>query len=340
MQYKEKYKKCKEVFKIFNKMALFDKYSTSNLFYLSNTKSRAIALFSNMIFKNSYGLQFFFNKKGFNYLHDSFTSINGFSMNHYFTETVFLIFAAKSDLLPSDIKYLKDNGIKIFAKNNFIPYVFKEGYGLNYPTHKEFNLILEYLYFLLSFIENESNDIDMAFSEDLLAVGIFNEEERTYDTNYIPMINLESFDKNKPVNKDFVLDNNNLNYIDTTCHLIHSYLPLEKKRKDPYPSILLICYESTELYTYNILFCKPENVVDVVYGFLDEELKKNGIPTSMKINDRKLYSHLYNTLTELNIEVEFERENDFINDIIYDILSNELDEDGNITNELDSKLVS
>lgn len=303
----------------------FEQFNSENFFYLFDFKSRGVLFFSERFFNDSFGIQIFFDDSGLNYLHDALTSKNGFSINHFFSNAVLLAVVQKADLLEDDIDFLHQQKLKA-VETNYIPYRFKEGYGLDYLSLKELDQVLNYLYYLSSLLENEKNDIIDAFDAEKIVLSFFNPNDLIYEVRYVGMLNLEKFPAKSKKNQSFIDDNCMLGFSNDTCSLCHAYLPIKKTAKASYPSILMLYSEEKKSYEYQLISCNPSRICDYVYGFLDDYFKKNGLPGTLKINHRKIFSSVYKTLTELNMDVFFERENDACDECMYELIEKLIDE--------------
>lgn len=324
-EYRGKLLELKRVMKQFISKGYFELFHSENLFYLLDFKSKAVLFFSERFFNNSFGIQIFFDDSGLNYLHDAFTSEDGFSVNPFFSNAILLSVVPKGDLIEDDKQYLHQNKLRV-TEQNFIPYRFKEGYGLDYLSLKELDKVLDYLYYLSSLLSNEKEDVIKAFEEQKMVFSFFNPEELVYEVRYSGMVNLESFPAKHAKNQDFIADNQLLNYTEDHCYLLHAYLPINKKSKDPYPSILMLYSEQKKSYRHQLIFCKPNRICDYIYAFLDDYFKENGIPTVITINDRKIYRWVQQTLQALNMEVYFKRENQEPDELVYELFEKILEE--------------
>lgn len=302
----------------------FEKFHSENFFYLFDFKSRGVLFFSERFFNESFGIQIFFDDGGLNYLHDALTSKNGFSINHFFSNSVLLAIVQKDDLLDDDIAFLHQQKLKA-VETNYIPYCFKEGYGLNYLSLKELDRVLNYLYYLSSLLENEIDDVVNAFEEEKMVLSFFNSKDYVYEVRYVNMLNLEKFPSKSKKNQSFIEDNMALYYSDDTYHLCQTYLPIKRTDKGSYSSILMLYSEQKKTYEYQLISCSPSRICDYVYAFLDDYFKLNGLPSTIKINHRKIFSVVYKTLIELNIDVSFERENNECDELLYELIEKLID---------------
>ena len=326
MRYIEKYKEAKAIMLKMIKKGYFDKFASRDIFYLFDEKSRGVSIFSERIFNESYGIQFFFGMKGINYLHDALSSKTGFAINHFFSETVLMAIVKKADLSLEDVDYLHRNKLRI-CENNLIPFAFREGYGLGYLSNKQLGIVINYLYYLMSLIDNEMTDILENFSNSKMVLALYDTKQFLYEVRYVNMVNFEMLPNSKPINKDVVAEYEGSVYTDDICHFLHCYLPLEKEESKPFPSILLAYYENKDSYEFEIIDCEPKQITEYVYGFMDNCFKKKGLPTTVVLNNRQIYSMTNKTLKALNIDVQFERENEMVDSLFYDIIEEKITEE-------------
>ncbi len=328
MRYIGFYKEAKAIILKMLKAGYFEKFNSHNIFFLLDEKSRGISVFSEKILNETYGIQFFFGMNGINYFHDVLNSKTGFAVNHFFSESILMAIVKKADLSLEDRKYLHENEVRVY-ENNLIPYVFKEGYGLSYLANKDLEIVVDYLYYLLSLIKNEKNDLIGYFRNFKLVMAFYDTKQFSYEAKYanVDLVNFEVFPKSKPLNKDIVSEYEDSVYTDDICYFLHCYLPLKKEDDEPFPSILLTYYEKKDVYNFEIIDCEPKHITDYVFGFMDRCFKKNGLPITVVINNRQIYSAINKTLKALNIDVQFKRENERVDNLFYDIIDEKINEE-------------
>ena len=318
LNYKEKYSELKKGIRKLISLKCFEKFNSNQFFYLLDRKNRAGIYFANENLYDSFGMQFFFNEQDLNYLYDTYTTKDGFSLLYFFVSMTYISMLSKKDLSHNDIAYLKKHQIGIKKENNLIPRVFKEGYPTEYASSTHLTLLIDFIYYLTSLISNEMKEIEQNFAEDKMVLAFFDTQNFVYEVKYSDMINLEPSYRFKKVNDSFVSEEKNLNYLDDTIYLSHCYYPNESAKE--FSSILLLYSQKTERYHYEIITCDPKHIIDFVPGFLDEYFKKTGIPMNFVMNHRKIYMQMRKTLEFMNIDVRFKRETEFIDFLFYDII--------------------
>ncbi len=318
-EYRAKYLEIKRLFKKFVSKGYFEIFNSENLFFMADSKMMCIAFFAEKVFHNSYGIQFYFNQDGLNYLHDAYTTTTSYAINPVFSETTVVCFASRDDLLPEDIDFLHRQKLNVMSSNNLMMYRFKAGYRNRYLTSKELDGILDCFYYLSSLISNEEEDLEKAFEQDKMALAVFNNKEMLYEIRYTDLFNLERFPKNHPCNDEFVTENQQWKFTDDTCYLVHSYIPTNRVRQKFYPSILMMYSEQKNDYVYQIISCLPTKICDYVCAFLEDYFRKYGRPNKIVIDSRKIYAYLYETFKKLSIDVVFKRESELLEESIIEM---------------------
>lgn len=322
LRYSDIYHLVKKEIKALIKKGCFDEYIATDLFYLQDEKSQAVFVFNENLKFSSHGMQVFYNSKGLNYLNDVLTTQDGFSANYFFSECIYIAYVDKAMLDEESRSFLRRNNLRIVEKNLLV-YQFKEGYGVSFCSLEILEILLKYLEFISSLIRNEKEEINLAFEKYYICHAKFNTSEYTYEVEYVDYVDFSTFPALKKTNDVFVNQFQNQSYVNDTCYFFHSYLPLEQISVDGLPSILLIYYENLQQYRYQIFYCKPEKIDQFAYNFLEEQFTNLGLPTSLILNHRKLYSLLKRTMVKLNIDYHYKREVDKIDDLFLDIFHNE-----------------
>lgn len=328
IEYRMRLLELKKLLKKFIKKGYFKLFDSMDLFYLFDPTSRSILFFSDRIFNDSFGMQFFYGDAGINYLHDAFTTKDNFAINPFFVDTILLSMVSKKDIIPEDVEYLHRYKINI-TELNFIPYRYQEGYPIRYLNIKELDIVLKYCYYLDSLIENEKDDIIKAFAKEDIVLSMFHPKEYLYEVRYGTLANIETFPKKRKANQQFILDNQLLPLKEDTWHLLHAYLPNDSDNKQPYPTLLMLYSEQQDQFVHQVISCKPKKIVDYIEAFLDDSFKEHGLPTNLVINHRAIFSYMFETLKGLNIDVSFARENKELDEKIYDLFEDILAGDGN-----------
>ncbi|MDE7106305.1 MAG: hypothetical protein K2O22_03980, partial [Anaeroplasmataceae bacterium] len=226
-----------------------------DLFYLIDSKSKGIAIFQDRLMGNSYGLQLHFGDAGINYLYDSYMTNTGLMLNSVFANMMTISMVAKEDLIPDDIAFLKKHKIRIQAKNNLIPCLFQEGHDYSYLSIKNMQDAIRYIYYLLSLIRNEREDILKAFSEEQLVLAAFDSVHGYYEVRYTADITLGTMPRFKKSNSEFVLEYQGKTYVDETLYISRYYSPVKVEKTAYYESVLFAYLEPKGSYNLYRICC-------------------------------------------------------------------------------------
>ncbi|MDE5715542.1 MAG: hypothetical protein K2I42_05350 [Anaeroplasmataceae bacterium] len=322
MIYHDVYTSLKKVIKSFIKKGYFEEYTAVDLFYLEDENSKAVLVFNENLKFSSPGMQIFYNQKGLNYLNDVLSTQDGFSANYFFSDCIYITLVDKNMLDQESRLFLKNRNIRI-ADKNLLVYQFKEGYGVSFCSVEILCILEHYMEYIYSLIRNEKEDIDMAFEKYYICHAKFNTDEYTYEVQYPEYIDFSSFPGLKKVNEAFLDQYQDRPYVNDTCYLFHSYLPLEHVDREGLPSIFLVYYENLNQYYYQIFHCRPEKSHMMVFQFLEEQFDRYGMPTTLTTNHRKIYSYIKRTMVKLNIDIHFKREVEKVDDLFLEIFHNE-----------------
>ena len=316
---KEDYLDCRKILKSFDKNEYWTKFSSADIFYIINGKNKALFTFVEQFFGDSFGCQLFFNNKGFNYVHDILTVNSENVMTLCDCDCLCCLLVNKDELKEEEKAYLKKNKIKIMKTHNLLIYRFEEGHIQRPANKKEIGLLLDYLSFLKSIINNELEDILEAYRNGNVAFTLMDNVNYEYSIIYRPLPNLETFPKQTKVNQQLVDEFKNKVYIDDDCYVFTSYAPTAVKETGVRPLMLSFYYSNSSKVEYHYIIDSPKEYKEKIFGILYNVLENNDIPCKMIFNNRLIYTYLVKTLKSLNVECEFTREN-----VDADIVINEL----------------
>lgn len=319
--YTEKYKELRQLIKKIRDKKCFEIFTTTDFFYFMDEKNRGVLVFSDYLMNHRYGFQLFLNNSGLNYLHDLLTVRNETHLGYLNSDCIALSLSSRKDLIEEEIQFLRKNNIRIQQENNLIPYRLKEGIGKQIASKVDLDIAIQYIQYTYALISEEFNDIIEAFNEGKVVVSIFDNVEYRYSIIYRNLPLLETFPKQKAIEKEFVSDFTNSVYVDDVCHLIHTFVPYRSSGVF-YESLLIAIYESKEICEYQFMEIDPSQIDKYLLGFLHSVFTKHGLPTSMMFNHRKIYTSLLKTLKAMNIEVSFNRDDDVADETIYQLLLN------------------
>ena len=140
------YLECRDIIKTFLKKDYWNHFTSADVFYIVDNKgNRSMITFLDAFFGESFGIQLFNNRDGFNYVHDIFTIDNPDIITIGDCDSICAVLVSKKDLKPHEIKYLKDKKVRIRENNNLILYRFEKGYAHRLASKKEEREITEYL---------------------------------------------------------------------------------------------------------------------------------------------------------------------------------------------------
>ena len=324
MTYKECYMELKKAMKHLQDLHAFEQYNYMNLFYLLDEKSKGIVIFSDHLMGEASGLQIHFDDSGINYLYDSYMSTTGLVLNCVFADMITVALLSKESLTEEDKEYLKKHKIRISAKN-LIPCEFKEGYDYSYLTIKKIKQVISYIYYLISLIKNEHDEMLNCFENTDLVLAAFDTTKNLYEVKYTGDLALGSMPRLKKVNQEFIKEYEDATYEEDICY-ISRYYALEKvPSKEYYRSILFGYYSNKDTYIINAIDCKPTQIGEYLVGFMDELFKENHLPTKVVFNERRMFAELYKTLKGLHIDVNFQREDEQIDTMFFEIIRDNQD---------------
>ena len=317
----DNYRDCKKIMKEFIKKEYWTKFSSADIFYILEGRNKSLFTFVEQFVNESYGVQLFFNANGFNYVHDILTVNSDNVISLVDCDSICAIFASKSDLKPHEIKFLKDNKIRITENNNFLVYRFEPGYNYRLANSKEYSLLLKHLEFISSIISNEEVELVEEFKNGHTAVAVMDMKELQYSIVYRPLPYLETLPKKLKENIGFVEEFNNNTYIDDECYCFSVYTPLVIKETSVRPIVIYFYFPKLKKHYFKYILDAPKEYKNCIFGILYDVFHEIGKPIKMIFNNRLIHSFLYKTLDKLNIECDFLREEVRVDDNVNDLVS-------------------
>lgn len=316
------YKEIRLIINNFIKKDYWKSFCSADIFYFDDSKKKKTMItFIDSFFGESYGIQFFINTDGFNYVHDIFTSKNPDMISIGDCDSICAILVSKENLTDDDKKFLQDNKARIKEENNLIIYRFKKGYAQRIANTSELKMVLEKLSYLSSIISNEYNEILDAFKEGLSVVSYVDLEQYLYHVSYLPLPFLEKNPKFKPINNDFINEYKNKPFINDECYLFTSYLPIIIKETGVRPLLLYFYFNNSNKSFLKFIVDEPRTYYDYIFGILDDVFLNVGKPTKITFNNRDFYYYSAKTLNMLQIECERTDNNDYVDDNISNVIS-------------------
>lgn len=327
---KEQYLLCRKIMKDFIKKEYWTVFSSADIFYVSEGKNKVLFTFVEQFFEDSFGCQLFFNYKGLNYVHDVLTAESPDVVTIYDCDSICAIFVDKCNLKEEEIKFLKDNKIKIMQEKNLFFYRFEQGYKQRLCNDKEIKIYLTYLELISSIISNEYNDIIEAFENTYATVIIMDKQNFEYSIIYRPLPYLETIPRAMKANVEFADEFKNGTYINDDSYFFTSYVPVVVKETNIRPLIIYCYFPKLNRHYFKYLINEPKEYKNLLFGILYDVFTEIGVPVKMIFNNRDIYSLLRKTLDLLNIDNVFLREDyktdSNVNDFLTKIYQSNQDE--------------
>ncbi len=305
------YRDIKKLYKQIMDLKPFEKYGRNDCFHFMDEKSQGMTIFSDMVWKGHPGIQMFLNKPGLNHVHELVTCPNSYGFDRAFANLKAVTMLPKEELDEMDRRFLKKMKANVTA-NNLILIILKEGYGFTQPNKTDLTEIHTFLNYVYSVIKNDEDQLKEIFNNELMALGVFNNNEYTYNVVPLPDISFETMPSIKKVNEPFVEEASSYNYINEKCHIGRLYIPIKEKENDFFTSVVFMYYQNQNKWFTNLIDCKPEKIGEYMFAYIDDVFKHNGMPDEIEISDRYIFAGISKTLNKLNITTTFLREeNDF-----------------------------
>ena len=331
------YKQIREIINKFIKKDYWNEFSSADIFYFDDSKKKKTMItFIDSFFGEAYGIQFFINKDGFNYVHDILTCQNPDMISIGDCDSICAVLSSKEDLTPTDIKFLKSCNARIKEENNLLIYRFKKGYAQRLANLEELNMVLSRLDYLGCIIANEYVDIKAAFENGYLAIAYVDLEKYLYHISYHPLPFLESNPRVKPINENFVNEYKDSTFINDECYLFTSYLPIIVKETGVRPILLYFYYADSGKTFLKFIIDEPKTYYDYIFGILDDVFIKVGKPTKMIFNNRDFYYFTKKTLSSLQIECVKTDNNEYVDENISNVISRVFEKTGDDVIEKES----
>lgn len=319
---KEIYKTICRITKEFLKKGYWATFSAENIFYLVDEKKQVVCSFIDSFGNEVYGIPFYFGDDGLNSLYDMFSVENDYSVSiadHCCTN---IMICKKEALLPEEVQFIRNNDMNVMKDNNIIVRTFKRGYASRIANEREGELILQSLDYLKSLIQNEGNDLINSFKEDKQACAFFNNETMEYQVVYNVLPPLEKPYRKVMWSKDIITELKTFTQTDDTCYLTVRNIMVPIKINDTSQKVLplLACYsDDNGVIKMNTIISIPNHYSVYLIGFIEEIFSSRGLPSSLIINDRKLYYAFYRLFEEIGVNLVFKRENPILDELLYNL---------------------
>ena len=313
------YDNARGIIKKFIKKNYWHDFTSADIFYINDEKNKALFVFLEQVFDETYGLQLFFNKDGFNYVHDLLSSQN-LIVTSFDCDSLCVSIADKKDLNEEEISFLKANKIRILEENNILIYRFIPGYKERLANDDEIDLLFRFLIYVDNLIDQNYFDLQEQFKKQNSCFSIF--YEKNYDLVYRPLPYLEqNYRKNKN-NLVFYNEFKDVKALDEEMYLFTNYLPVIEEDSNKRPIIFYFNYPTLNKSIFKYAMGNFNDYKQTLFGLLDEIFDTFGKPNKICTNNRNIYFYLYKTLENLGIASEFVREDENVNRHIDTVISN------------------
>ena len=322
------YKNIRKILTEFTKKNYWSNFTSADIFYFMikdkerifpNTRN-SLLTFVDSFFERGFGIQLFFTKEGFSYVHNLFTSLNPENINTGDCDSLCAIFFRPEDLDEDERDYIHQNGANIKEDSNLIIYRFKKGYRTTFASKKEEKVLFENLCLLKSIIENEFNDLQDIFKKNLACLAEADPEKLEYKLSYqpLPYLNIES--KKEKVHEDFTSDFKDITYLNENCYIFVSYLPIIIEETNIRPLLVYMYYEQSDRSFVRYILDGPKEYHNNIFGIYYDAFTKIGVPIKAIFNDQDIYSISTKTFNKMNIETELNIQNKKLNYMISDVV--------------------
>ncbi len=310
MKYKEIYMNIKSLVNKFKKKDYWHLFSNKDQFYIADHREMLVS-FTDDLYDNAYGLQFFFNQDGFNYVHERLTTEYEETVTIFDCDALFLKIVPKNDLADFEIDYLKKLGLRL-TDNNMLIYRYKQGYKEALANKNELQIVYDIIEILNSIIPNELNDILVCFNDNNCACTFINDNYE-YHMLYRPLpLLLRPYTK-KPTNKQIVEEFKNKSYIDDTCYMFSTYAPFTVSETNIRPILVYFNFQKAKKQVLKYFIGKPTEYKDFIFSIIYEIFSEIGLPLKLIVNNLKIQAYIEKTVKALNIELYQIKEEEKIN---------------------------
>lgn len=318
---KEIYMDCRKIIKDFIKKEYWTSFSSADLFYIADGRSKALFTFVEQFFGDAFGCQLFFTPSGFNYVHDILTTNAEGTVSLADCDSLCAVLIPRNELKEEEIAFLRDNKFRVMESNNLLIYRFQPGTMQRLANDKETGILLTYLEYLSSIIANEREDILEAFRKNDTVVAVMDREQMQYSVIYRPLPYLETMPRRQRANAEFIQEFSDCTYVNDECYCFASYLPLIIKETKVRPLILYFYYPKMKRHYFKYIMDEPKEYKTLIFGILYDVFTEVGVPIKMSFNHRNIYALVENTITAMHIEHCFIREENAVDSNMNDLIA-------------------
>lgn len=310
-------KNIKRIITKFNTLKCWEKFSASNLFYVSLENYNTIVLFTDTINDDTFGMYFIYEKEGYNFLYNTLIKGKNDIMEYYHLDAISLEVVYKDDLDESDRMVLHSQNLKVCNVNVFLG-VNKPGKVMQGCDRNEIHLVNECLSYIEASLVNAKKNITSNFEKGLHTFIKVSQEKKEAIVSFgkIPIKEISYTDE--PLEEEYYYKLKNASYIDETIDCYCNYLPItyDKIR----PLFILFYYPKSRTLVLNLCLGNDEKAVFTTF---ERVVAVMDLPVGIRFNNNKIYSIMKNTLTSLKIESSyniFSSFDKYFNHLSYNIL--------------------
>lgn len=219
-------------------------------------------------------------------------------------------------------------GNEILSAPYVIAQTYKQGFMPYISTDSDAKKVIKALSYINALVKERLDDVISYFGQsDVIKLDI-NKKKNSCNFEYIkyPFFNYDPI-KREP-NFIFLENVNNAQKTNDTAYFLLSYVSLPVKVKGcnvPIkPTMLSYAVDYNDIFKPQIYNILNKDLYDYVYDMLEVCFKEHGIPDKLIVNDRDIYSFLYETLEKLGVELIYKESNE-VYDVINFMLSNFFD---------------
>ena len=306
----EIYFDIRTIMKKFIKHNYWQAYTAADIFYFHNMRNKrdAFLTFIDSFYGDSFGLQLFNNRDGFNYVHDIFTASSPDQMMIADCDSICPVFVSADNLTVEERDYLRKRGLRVKPENNLIIYRFKRGYDKVMASKRDEREVFKYIEFLDSLLRNDKKIIDEAFKLEYTAYCDIDFKDYEYNLIPRPLPFLEKSFKNEPINEGIYEELRDKLFVNDEALLFTAYLPFYvddlEHRERIRPLGVYLVYPSLDKIYFSYIIDNPKGYSEKLWTIIYDAFMAIGKPAGLICNARDVYACLKNTAAPLNIELK------------------------------------
>lgn len=300
----DNYKKCEEIMIDFLKNKYWNNFTNSDIFYIQNKNKKIVSSFISNFYGDSFGIQYYNNADGLNYLSDIFTAddeeIN--TIKEFECDAVCIILSDEEDLSTEEIEYLNSKKLDIKKENNLLIYRFECGYGRRFASDKEEKNTALFLELLHDIIHNDYKMLIANFKAHNSAL-IDMVDKEAYNILFDELPLLETNVKNHASNSEAIQMLNEMKRIDGECYINIIYSPVTTIEDNIRPALIYFSYPKFDIHIMQYMICDKKDYYEEFWNILLSVFDDYGVPNEILVSNRNFFSFIYKTFKLLNIDV-------------------------------------